>query len=94
MSLSLSSFFFFFFFLFSCFGRPAAYGAPRPGIRSELQLQPMLHLWQHQILNALCHARMEPACQYSRDTIDLVCATAETPQFSSPSFLKEFLRIQ
>ena len=44
----------FFFFLF---GHPAAYGVPRPGIRSELQLQPKPQLWQHRILNPLYWAR-------------------------------------
>ena len=46
----LFSFFFFFFF----FGCVTAYGIPRPGIRSELQLQPVPQLWQCQILNPLC----------------------------------------
>ena len=35
--------------LFLCFGRPAACGVPKPGIRSEPQLQPMSQLWQRQI---------------------------------------------
>ena len=35
---------FFFFFLVA----PIAYGSPRPGIESELQLWPMPQLWQHQ----------------------------------------------
>ena len=42
-----------FFFFFHC---PAVYGVPGPGIRSELQLQPMLQLQQHLILNPLCWA--------------------------------------
>ena len=33
-----------FFFFFPFFGLPAAYGVPRPGIRSEMQLQPKLQL--------------------------------------------------
>ena len=33
-----------------------AYGLPEPGIRTELQLQPSLQLWQHWILNLLCWA--------------------------------------
>ena len=36
---------FFSFLLFSFFGRPEAYGVPRPGIRSKPQLQPMLDPW-------------------------------------------------
>ena len=40
---------FFFFFFFSFFGHTTAYGVPRLGIRSKLQLQ-----WQHQIHNPLC----------------------------------------
>ena len=43
-----------FFFFPGC---PAAYGAPRPGIRSELQSPPKLKLQQCQILNSLCWAR-------------------------------------
>ena len=37
---------FFLFFLFFFFGLPVAYGIPRPGIRSELQLQTMPQLQQ------------------------------------------------
>ena len=48
--------FLFFFSFFSIFGLPAAYGVPWPGIRSELQSQPKLQLWQHQIPNPLCQA--------------------------------------
>ena len=33
-----------------------AHGVPESGIISELQLWPMLHLWQHQILNSFCWA--------------------------------------
>ena len=39
----------------SFFGYPTAYGVPGPGIRPEPQLRSMLQLWQHQILNSLCH---------------------------------------
>ena len=44
---------FFFFFFFFFFGCPVAYGAPRPGIRWELQLCPKPQLWRHLILNPL-----------------------------------------
>ena len=57
VSQSCNFFFFFFFFLF---GHPKAYGAPRPGIRSELQSWPKPKLWQCQILNSLCRLRNEP----------------------------------
>ena len=30
---------------------------PISGSESKLHLQPMLRLWQHQILNPLCHSR-------------------------------------
>ena len=30
---------------------------PRPGIKSEPQMQPKAQLWQHWILNPLCHSR-------------------------------------
>ena len=46
-SRSLTIFYLFYFIL------PRAYGVPGPGIRSEPQLQPMLQLQQHQILNLL-----------------------------------------
>ena len=45
-----------FFFLILFFGRSTAYRALGPGIRSELQLWPMLQLWQLGILNPLCQA--------------------------------------
>lgn len=45
-------FYIFFFF----FGHPEAFGVSRPGIISELQLQPELQLWQYQVLNPLCQA--------------------------------------
>ena len=44
----------FFFLPFS--GHPVAYGVPRPGIRSEVQLHPRSHLQQCQILNPLYQA--------------------------------------
>ena len=44
---------------------PAAYGVPGPGIRSESQLQPTVHLWQRQILNPLCWARVEPKSSWT-----------------------------
>ena len=43
-----------FFSPFFC--HPKAYGVPGPGIRAELQLQPLLHLGPHWILNLLCRA--------------------------------------
>ena len=54
-----------FFFLFWL---SIAYGVPRLGIRSELQLQPMPQLWQPQILNPLCQLGIETASQLCRDT--------------------------
>ena len=45
----LSLLFFFLFFHFWCLPtHPRAYGAPRPGIRSELQSQPKPQLQQRQ----------------------------------------------
>ena len=38
------------------FASPVANGVSRPGIRSELQLWPVLQLWQCWILNHLCRA--------------------------------------
>ena len=58
-------FLFFLFFFFFCL--PVAYGIPRPGIRSELQLQPMPQLQQCQILNLLhWESNLCPCCY--RDT--------------------------
>ena len=42
------------FFCFVLFCHPTAYRVPRPGIRSEPQLQPMPQLRHHWILNPLC----------------------------------------
>ena len=72
--ISLSKFFFFSFF--SC---PAAYGVPRPGIRSKPRSGPKSQLWQCWILNPLCQAGdltcvpLLPRCCQSR------CVTAGTP---------------
>ena len=49
------------------FGYPAAYGVPRPGIRSELQLGPKPQLRQHQILNPLHRQRIKPVSQCSQN---------------------------
>ena len=60
----------------------AAYGVPGSGIRSKLQLQPMLHLQQCQILNPLYQAgdgTLVPALQRRRQSH---CARAGTPPFS------------
>ena len=70
-----------YFFLFFLFGYPAAYGGPGPGIRSQLQLQPTLQLWQCGILNLLCRAGDRtciPALQRCRWSC---CVTAGTPEF-------------
>ena len=40
--------------LFLFFGRPTACGVPGPGIRSEMQLRPILQLWQCWMPNPLC----------------------------------------
>ena len=42
----------FFFFFFLCI---LGFGVPNPRIRSEPQLQPLLQLWQHHILNLLIY---------------------------------------
>ena len=63
VSLSL-----FFFFL----GRPKAYGAPGPGIRSELSLRPKPQLQQRRIPNPLCRARIEPVSRCSQEAANLL----------------------
>ena len=52
VKLVLAGFYFIysFIYLFLFFGRPAAYGVPRPGIRSEPQFRPMLQVLKQQIL--------------------------------------------
>ena len=68
-----------FFFLFLFFGHPAAYGVPRPGIRSKPLFCPMPQLQQRWILNPLCWARDQPLSQRSRDGCRSHCATVGTP---------------
>ena len=46
-----------FYCILGFFGRPTAHGVPRPGIRFQPQLWPMLHLWQCWIFNPLCGVR-------------------------------------
>ena len=66
-------------FSLSFFGHPRAYGIPRAGIGSKLQLRPELQLWQCRILNPLCQAGDGtcvpelPRCHRSH------CTTAGTP---------------
>ena len=59
------------FFFFS-FGRPAAYGALRPGIRSEPQPQTKQQMWQRQLLNLCAGSGIKPTFQHSQDTTDPV----------------------
>ena len=54
------------------------YGVPRPGIRSQLQLQPPLQLWQCWILNLLCLGR------------DLTCVPVLHGGKSSPCWIWYF----
>ena len=49
-----------FFFLFSL---PCSIWRSQPGIRTQLQSQPMLNLWQCQILNPLCWIQPIPLQQ-------------------------------
>ena len=66
----------------------------KPGIRSELQLQPRLKLWQHWILNPLCRAwgqTFVPALPRCRQPH---CATAGAPEcqfYYSKCFLYVFI---
>ena len=73
--------FFSFFLLFSffSFGCPMAYGVPRPGIRSELQLRPRLQLWPCWILNPLCRAMDQTCVPALPRSLQSCCATAGTP---------------
>ena len=65
-SVLFSGFFVCLFVFF--FGHHSAYGVPRPGIRSELQLWPMPQLWQCGILTHCARPGVKPASQCSRDT--------------------------
>ena len=70
---------FFHFLVFFFFGHLMAYAVPRPEIRSELQMQPMLQLWQHQVLNPLCWARGR-TCP---SVLPRQCCTTTLPSFLS-----------
>ena len=57
---------------FAFFGHPMAYGIPRPGIRSELQLRAMPQLYNAGSLTRCAGVGIEPAFLCSRDTADSV----------------------
>ena len=63
----------FFFF----FGRPEAYGAPRPEIRSEPQLQPKPQLWQCWILTPCVWQGIKPVSQCSQNATNHVVPQGE-----------------
>ena len=68
-----------YFFFFSFFGRPTAYGVPRPGIRFEPQLQTKPQPWQRQILNPLCRAGDQTCIPALPRRHRSCCTTAGTP---------------
>ena len=82
MKLGVQLFFFFFFFFF---GHPAAYGIPRPGIKSELEVQPTPQLRHCTRLGS--EAMSLPLQRYSRCN----CATVGTPRLF---IMKSLKRIQ
>ena len=53
-------------------GSGMSHGAPRPGIRSKLQVRPSPQLWQCQILNHCAGPGIEPLSRCSRDAADPV----------------------
>ena len=55
---------FIYLFIFGC---PTAYGVPRPGMRTELQLPPKLQLQQYWNFNPLCQPGIQSASQCSQD---------------------------
>ena len=65
--------------------RPTAYGVPGPGIRSKPQLQPVLQLWEHRILNPLGWARDQTCIPVLPRHCQSHCATAR-------EFLRSSLR--
>ena len=70
---------FFLFFLFQL--HPQHVEISGPGIKSELQLQPMLHLQQHWILNPLCWAGDKTGTAIEASWIITHCTMSETPIF-------------
>lgn len=78
----------FFFF----FGRPSAYGVPRPGIGFQPQLQPEPQLWQRWILNPLHQTGIKPASQSSRDATNPIVPQRELQDVSF-YFLPRLLRV-
>ena len=82
---------FVFVVIFFFFGRSEAYGVPRPGIRSKLQLQPVLQLWQHWILNPLHWARDRTCGLVLQRCWRFRCTIAGTPN-SLIVFRKEFFK--
>ena len=65
--------------VFFFFGSAQAYGSPRPGIESEPELQPMLQLQEHQILNPPCLAGIRSAPPKRQAGSLTHCTTAGIP---------------
>ena len=75
-SLSCCCFLYFSFYFSGC---PKAYGVSRPGIRSELQLQPKPQLRRCQILNPLCQAGDQTCVPGLPRYFPSCCTTEGTP---------------
>ena len=69
------------FFFPPFFGHPKAYGVPRPGIRSQPELQPTSQVWERWILNPLAWAG-DGTCvpQGSRDAADPIGPQQKLPE--------------
>ena len=80
-------FFGFCFFFFSFFGHPMAYGVLGPGIRSEPQLWPMLHLWQCQpLLPAMLGQGLSPYPGTAEKLPILLCHSGNSMFFNLCTF--------
>ena len=65
---------------FFCY--PTVHGVPGPGIRSELQLQPIPQLRQCRSLTHRARPGIEPASWYCKDAADCILPQQELPSLS------------
>ena len=67
-------------FFFFCY--PTVHGVPGPGIRPELQLQPIPQLRQCRSLTHRARPGIEPASWYCKDAADCILPQQELPSLS------------
>ena len=88
LSCFLKSFAFLFFFFF--FGCPLAYGVPRPGIRSQPQLQPSPSAAMLDLLTYCVELGMDPVSWCCRDTPHTIVPPQELPLLSFDKYRISF----